>query len=51
VAHEIRHQYILGYTSSNQALDGSFRRIRVAVKAAGDPIVRTRSGYYASTER
>ena len=51
VAHEIRHQYILGYTSSNQALDGSFRRIRVAVKAADDPIVRTRSGYYASTDR
>jgi VWFA-related protein len=51
VAHEIRNQYILGYTSSNQALDGSFRRIRVAVKAQGDPIVRTRSGYYASTER
>jgi VWFA-related protein len=51
VAHEIRNQYILGYTSSNQALDGSFRRIRVAVKAPGDPIVRTRSGYYASTER
>ena len=51
VAHEIRHQYILGYTSSNQALDGSFRRIRVAVNAPGDPIVRTRSGYYASTDR
>jgi VWFA-related protein len=51
VAHEIRHQYILGYTSSNQVLDGSFRRIRVAVKAPGDPIVRTRAGYYASTER
>jgi Ca-activated chloride channel homolog len=51
VAHEIRNQYILGYTSSNQALDGSFRRIRVAVKAPGDPIVRTRSGYYASTDR
>jgi Ca-activated chloride channel family protein len=51
VAHEIRNQYILGYTSSNQALDGSFRRIRVAVNAPGDPIVRTRSGYYASTDR
>jgi VWFA-related protein len=51
VAHEIRNQYILGYTSSNQALDGSFRRIRVAVKAPGDPIVRTRAGYYASTDR
>ncbi len=51
VAHEIRNQYILGYNSSNQALDGSFRRIRVAVNAPGDPIVRTRSGYYASAER
>src|SRR5579859_3875367 len=51
VAHEIRHQYILGYTSSNQALDGSFRRIRVTANAPGDPTVRTRSGYYASTDR
>jgi Ca-activated chloride channel homolog len=51
VAHEIRNQYILGYNPSNQALDGSFRKIRVAVNAPGDPIARTRSGYYASTER
>jgi Ca-activated chloride channel family protein len=51
VAHEIRNQYILGYTSSNPAFDGTFRRIRVTVNAPGDPIVRTRSGYYASTDR
>jgi len=51
VAHEIRNQYILGYTPSNQALDGKFRKIRVTVKAAGDPTVRTRTGYYAGTER
>ncbi|MCU1272773.1 MAG: hypothetical protein JWO48_204 [Bryobacterales bacterium] len=51
VAHEIRNQYILGYTPSNQALDGSFRKIRVAVNAPGDPIARTRTGYYASKER
>ena len=51
VAHEIRNQYILGYNPSNQALDGSFRKIRVVVTAPGDPIARTRSGYYASTER
>jgi VWFA-related protein len=51
VAHEIRNQYILGYTPSNQALDGSYRKIRVTVTAPGDPIARTRTGYYASTER
>ncbi len=51
VAHEIRNQYILGYTPSNQALDGTFRRIRVSVTAPGDPIVRTRTGYYAATDR
>ncbi len=51
VAHEIRNQYILGYISSNQAQDGTFRKIRVAVSAPGDPTVRTRSGYYANADR
>jgi Ca-activated chloride channel homolog len=51
VAHEIRNQYILGYTPTNLAQDGTFRRIRVAVSAPGDPTVRTRTGYYASVER
>jgi len=51
VAHEIRNQYILGYTPSNQALDGKFRKIRVTVNAPGDPAVRTRTGYYAGSER
>jgi Ca-activated chloride channel family protein len=50
VAHEIRNQYIIGYTPSNEALDGTFRKIRVAVKAPGDPAVRTRSGYYAGRD-
>jgi len=48
VAHEIRNQYILGYTSSNQALDGSFRQIKVTVNGFGRPTVRTRNGYYAT---
>jgi Ca-activated chloride channel family protein len=48
VAHEIRNQYILGYTSSNQALDGTFRQIKVIVNGFGRPTVRTRNGYYAT---
>jgi VWFA-related protein len=48
VAREIRNQYILGYTSSNQALDGSFRQIKVTVNGFGRPTVRTRNGYYAT---
>jgi Ca-activated chloride channel family protein len=48
VAHEIRNQYILGYTSSNQALDGTFRQVKVTVTGFGRPTVRTRNGYYAS---
>ena len=48
VAHEIRNQYILGYTSSNQALDGTFRQIKVTVNGFGRPTVRTRNGYYAT---
>jgi VWFA-related protein len=51
VAHEIRNQYILGYTPSNQAQDGKFRKIRVTVNAADNPIVHTRSGYYANASR
>lgn len=48
VAHEIRNQYILGYTSSNSSLDGSFRQIKVTVTGFGRPTVRTRNGYYAT---
>lgn len=48
IAHEIRNQYILAYSPTNQALDGSFRQIKVTVKASGNPTVRTRNGYYAT---
>jgi Ca-activated chloride channel family protein len=46
IAHEIRNQYVLGYTPSNAAKDGKFRAIRVEVNVPG-ATVRTRSGYYA----
>lgn len=48
VAHEIRSQYTLAYTSTNPALDGTFRKIAVTVNAPGKPLVRTRNGYYAT---
>jgi VWFA-related protein len=46
IAHEIRNQYILAYTPTNLAADGSFRKIRVDLDVPG-ALVRTRAGYYA----
>ena len=48
VAHEVRNQFTLAYTPSNQALDGSYRQIRVTVEGPNRPTARTRTGYYAS---
>jgi len=46
IAHEVRDQYILAYTPTNLAADGTYRKIRVDVDAPG-VLVRTRAGYYA----
>jgi VWFA-related protein len=51
VAHDIRNQYTIAYTPLNQAMDGSFRQIKVTVKAPGNPTVRARSGYYATPDQ
>jgi Ca-activated chloride channel homolog len=50
VAHDIRNQYILAYTPSNAALNGSYRQIRVTANGPGHPSVRTRTGYYATAD-
>jgi VWFA-related protein len=47
----LRTRYSIGYSSTNQTLDGRFRRVRLAVtqdalKKHGDLVVRTRQGYY-----
>ena len=49
IALEIRNTYTIGYTSTNTARDGSFRRVRVVVTAPpGRPVVvRSRTGYVA----
>ena len=51
VAHDIRSQYILEYNPKNPALDGSFRQIRVVANGPNHPVVRTRSGYYATPDK
>lgn len=50
VAHDVRNQYTIAYSPTNQSLDGSFRQIKVLANAPGKVTVRTRTGYYA-TER
>jgi Ca-activated chloride channel family protein len=48
VAHEIRNQYVLAYSPTNPALDGTYRQIKVKLAGYGNSTVRTRNGYYAS---
>lgn len=46
---ELRNQYTIGYVSTNQIKDGSYRRIQVNVEAPGS-VVSARPGYYAPNE-
>jgi Ca-activated chloride channel family protein len=50
IAHDIRNQYTIAYSPNIQALDGSYRQIKVTVDGPGKPVVRTRSGYYATPD-
>ncbi len=50
VARDVRNQYTIAYSPSNQSLDGTFRQIKVVANAPGKPTVRTRSGYYATSQ-
>jgi VWFA-related protein len=46
ISEELRSQYVLGYTPTNAARDGTYRKIRVEVTQSGMK-VRAREGYYA----
>ncbi len=50
IAHDIRNQYVLAYSPQKQELDGTYRRIKVTVNGKNRPTVRTRTGYYATSE-
>ncbi|MGH9503802.1 MAG: VWA domain-containing protein [Terriglobales bacterium] len=45
IARELRSQYNVGYTPTNSALDGSFRKVQILAKK--DYKIQARSGYYA----
>ena len=47
LARQIRSQYTIRYSPAKQALDGSYRKIRLRVKGPGHLSVRTRAGYRA----
>jgi Ca-activated chloride channel homolog len=48
IARQIRTQYTIAYAPTNQALDGTYRAIRVTVSASERMTVRTRTGYLAA---
>ncbi len=46
IAHELRSQYNVGYTPTNPALDGTFRKVEIHTNEK-DYKIQARSGYYA----
>ena len=49
LAEQLRTQYVLGFYSTNEKRDGSFRKLSVQIKKP-DYIARARTGYYAPKE-
>jgi VWFA-related protein len=47
ISNELRSQYYIGYTPSNEKKDGSYRKIEVKSKEGLK--VQARKGYYAPT--
>lgn len=51
VVAEIRAQYTLGYLSTNEHADGTWRKVDIRVTRKGDYRVRTRKGYFATYKK
>jgi VWFA-related protein len=50
IARELRSQYNVGYTPTNTALDGSFRKVEIHTRNK-DYKIQSRTGYYAVARR
>jgi len=50
IANELRSQYNIGYTPTNSAKDGSFRKVEIRAKDK-DYKIQSRTGYYAVPSR
>jgi Ca-activated chloride channel homolog len=50
LARQIRNQYTIAYSPLNQALDGSYRTIRLTVTGSDRFVVHTRPGYRATSQ-
>jgi VWFA-related protein len=50
LARRIRRQYTIGYAPLNQAMDGSYRTIRLSVRGSERLTVHTRPGYRAAPD-
>jgi VWFA-related protein len=50
VARDIRNQYTIGYTPPTKNMDGAYHAVKVIANAPNHPIVRTRTGYYATRD-
>jgi len=50
LANELRKQYAIGYTPTNQTKDGSFRKVEIRVPKVKDAKIQARKGYYAPRE-
>ena len=47
VSFELRNQYAIGYTPSNETKDGGFRKVDIKTPKVKDAKIQARKGYYA----
>jgi Ca-activated chloride channel family protein len=50
VARDIRNQYTIGYSPPTKSMDGAYHTVKVVANAPNHPVVRTRTGYYATKD-